>query len=138
MLLDASFLIDLMEGQPGAVALATAIDAEGDRLRIPAPVLFELWVGASRAGGRTSDREQLELLETSYETVEFDAADARSAGTLQATLRRAGRALGTVDAQLAGMALARSETLVTGDERLMSIGHSVPVRTSRAKKTGGT
>jgi tRNA(fMet)-specific endonuclease VapC len=138
MLLDASFLIDLMEGQPEAVALAAALDAEGDRLRVPAPVLFELWVGAARAGGRTSDRQQLELLETSYDVVEFDGADARSAGTLQATLRRAGRALGTVDAQLAGMALAQSEALVTGDELIMGIGHGVPVRTYRAKKKGGT
>ena len=138
MLLDASFLIDLMEGQPRAVALAAAIDAEGDRLCIPTPVLFELWVGASRAGGRTGDRQQLELLETSYEAAEFDAADARSAGTLQSTLRRAGRALGTVDAQLAGMALARSEALVTGDELLMGIGHGVPVRTYRTKKSGPT
>jgi tRNA(fMet)-specific endonuclease VapC len=138
MLLDASFLIDLMEGQPGAVALAAAIDAEGDRLRMPAPVLFELWVGAARAGARTSDRQQLELLETSYEAVEFDAADARAAGTLQATLRRTGRALGTVDAQLAGMALARSEELVTGDDLLTGIGHGVPVRTYRTKKPGTT
>ncbi|MCI4330797.1 MAG: PIN domain-containing protein [Thermoplasmata archaeon] len=138
MLLDASFLIDLMEGQPEAVALAAAIDSEGARLRLPTPVLFELWVGASRVGGRTSDREQLELLETSYEAVELAAADARSAGTLQATLRRAGRALGTVDAQLAGMALARSEELVTGDELIMGIGHGVPVRAYRRKKSGGT
>lgn len=138
MLLDASFLIDLMEGQPEAVALAAAIDAEGDRLRMPAPVLFELWVGAARAGRRTSERQQLELLETSYEAVEFDAADARAAGTLQATLRRAGRALGTVDAQLAGMAQARSEALVTGDELLMGIGHGVPVRSYRTRKTRRT
>lgn len=136
MLLDASFLIDLMEGQPEAVALAAAIDAEGDRLRLPAPVLFELWVGTSRAGGRTRDRQQLELLETSYEAVEFDAADARSAGALQSTLHRAGRALGTVDAQLAGMALARSEALATGDRLLMDIGHGVPIRTYRMRKAG--
>jgi len=136
MLLDASFLIDLMEGQPEAVALAAAIDAEGDRLRLPAPVLFELWVGAARAGGRTRDRQQLELLETSYEAVEFDAADARSAGALQSILHRAGRALGTVDAQLAGMALARSEALATGDRLLMDIGHGVPIRTYRMRKAG--
>lgn len=138
MLLDASFLIDLLEGQPQAVALAAAIDAEGDRLRLPAPVLFELWVGAARAGGGTSDRLQLERLETSYEAVGFDAADARAAGTLQANLRRAGRALGTVDAQLAGMALARSEALVTGDEQLVDLGHGVPIRTYRTIKMGRT
>lgn len=42
MLLDASFAIDLMEGRPEAVGLAAELDREGQPLRIPTPVLFEL------------------------------------------------------------------------------------------------
>jgi predicted nucleic acid-binding protein len=129
MLLDMSFLIDVMAGRPAAVALAKAIDSEGEALRLPAPALFELWVGAARAVGRSGERQPLEELETAYEVVGFTSADARSAGTLQAILHRSGKALGTVDAQLAGMALARSEVLVTADAALVGVGHGVPVRT---------
>jgi predicted nucleic acid-binding protein len=138
MLLDASFLIDLMGGRPEAVALAKTIDAEGERLRLPAPVLFEMWVGAARGLGRTGERQHLEELETAYEVAGFDVADARSAGTLQAALGRSGKALATVDAQIAGMALARSEELVTGDAALAAVGHGVPVRTYRRKRPSGT
>jgi predicted nucleic acid-binding protein len=131
MLLDASFLIDLLDGRPEAVALARALDAEGASLRLPAPVLFELWVGASRTPGRKGELQRLEELEISYEGAAFDPADARAAGSLQAALHRVGKGLGSVDAQLAGMALARSEELVTGDRNLAEVGHGVPVRTYR-------
>jgi predicted nucleic acid-binding protein len=133
MLLDTSFLIDLLDGRSEAVALAKKIDEEGEHLRLPAPVLFELWVGAARAVGRTSELHPLEELETAYEVVGFDSSDARSAGTLQASLRRSGKVLGTVDVQIAGMAVARAEELVTGDIALASVGHGVPVRTYRRK-----
>jgi tRNA(fMet)-specific endonuclease VapC len=131
MLLDTSFLIDLMDGLPEAVALAKSIDSEGEPLRLPAPVLFELWVGAAGLGGRPGEGRVIEVLETAYEVVGFESADARSAGALQARLHRSGKALGTVDAQIAGMALARSELLVTGDAALAGVGHGVPVRTYR-------
>ncbi|MCI4369303.1 MAG: PIN domain-containing protein [Thermoplasmata archaeon] len=133
MLLDSSFLIDLMEGRPEAVALAKSIDSKGDQLRLPAPVLFELWVGVGRTGGRAEDQKRLVDLETAYEKVGFDSGDARAAGELQATLHRSGRALGTVDVQLAGMAIFRSEELVTGDRALATVGHGVPVRSYRQK-----
>lgn len=131
MLLDSNFLIDLMDGRPEAVALAAAIDQAGEPLRVPAPVLFELWVGASRAGRKEDDIRRIEELVTAYETVGFEGDDARSAGSLQAMLAHSGKGLGTVDAQLVGMALARSEELVTGDRALARIGHGVPVRTYR-------
>lgn len=131
MLLDASFLIDLMEGRPEAVALARSIDREGQPLRIPAPVLFELWIGAARSGHPEAEAHRIEELLVAYETAGFDETDARAAGTLQASLSRTGRGLGTVDVQLAGMAVARSEELVTGDLGLASIGRGVPIRSYR-------
>lgn len=133
MLLDTSFLIDLMGGRPEATALAKAVDAEGDHLRLPAPVLFELWVGAARPLGGANERAHLEELEAAYDVVSFDRTDARSAGALQAKLRRTGKSLGTVDAQIAGMAIARSEAIVTGDAALASVGHGVPIRTYRPR-----
>jgi predicted nucleic acid-binding protein len=131
MLLDASLLIDHTEGRPGAVSLAQVLDPEGATLRLPAPVLFELWIGAAHATSRKGELQRLEELETSYELAGFEAADARAAGKLQAALHRVGRGLGFVDAQVAGMAIARSEDLITGDRRLAGVGHGVPVRTCR-------
>jgi predicted nucleic acid-binding protein len=128
MLLDTNFLIDLIDGQPGAIKLAAELDRESDRPRLPAPALFELWRGAARTVRNEGERRRIEELLTAYETVGFDREDARSAGLLQAELARNGKGLGTVDVQLAGMALARAETLVTGDRTLAQVGHGVPIR----------
>jgi tRNA(fMet)-specific endonuclease VapC len=131
MLLDTNFLIDLMDGRPEAVELAAELDREGSRPRLAAPVLFELWRGAARTVRKEVERTRIEELVAAFETVEFDGADARSAGSLQAELARAGKSLGTVDVQLAGMALARAEALVTGDRALAQVGRGVPVRAYR-------
>jgi predicted nucleic acid-binding protein len=131
MLADTSFLIDAFSGRSEAADLAKAIDEEGGQLRIPTPVLFELVRGAAGAKGRKGELQRLEEQLQSYETVAFEAEDARSAGILQEKLARSGRELGTIDVQLAGMAIARNEELVTGDRLLAGIGHGVPVRTYR-------
>lgn len=128
MLLDAGFLIDLMAGRPEAVALAKRLDEAGETLRLPSPALFELWVGSQRVVRKRDERLRLGELLISYEAVDFEANDARAAGKLQSTLIRSGTRLGTVDAQLAGMALARSEPLVTGDRALIELGCGLPVR----------
>ena len=128
MLLDASFLIDLLDGRPEAIALAAEIDREGGRLRLPAPVMFELWTGASGSVRKQAELARIEELVTAYETVGFGREDARAAGGLQGALTRSGRSLGTVDAEILGMAVARAEELVTGDRALLRVGHGVPIR----------
>ncbi len=131
MLFDASFAIDLLDGRPEAVELAASLDREGQPLRLPAPVLFELWVGAHTAVRRPAERQRIEQFVLAYAPVEFDAEGARAAGRLQASMSRLGRSLGTVDAQLAGMALARSEALVTGNQALAGLSREVPIRSYR-------
>ena len=131
MLADTSFLIDALSGRPEAAELARSIDEEGGQLRIPTPVLFELVRGTAGAKGRKGELSRLEEQLQAYEPVAFEEEDAKAAGILQETLARSGKELGTIDAQLAGMAVARSEELVTGDRLLAGIGHGVPVRTYR-------
>lgn len=95
---------------------------------MPATVMFELWTGASDAVRNPAELRRIEERVTAYETVGFGKEDARSAASLQGALTRSGKALGTIDALIAGMALARSEGLGTGDEALLRIGHGAPVR----------
>ncbi len=137
MLLDTNFLIDLLAGQPEAVRLAAELDQEGDRPRLPAPALYELWQGAARTVRREGERRRIEELLSAYETVGFDGEAAKSAGLLQAELARTGKSLGTIDVQLVGMAIARTETLVSGDRALARLGHGLSVRAyTRAPAAG--
>ena len=82
---------------------------------LPAPVVFELYYGAYKS---TQTRRSLELLaEMSFETIPFDTADARVAGSIRNQLEAAGRPIGPYDILIAGQALARGLILVTANTR---------------------
>lgn len=131
MLLDTSFLVDLLGGAPEAQELAVELDRLGETLRIPSPCAFELWVGASMALDPKEEVLRLQRLLSSYESVPLDSEAARRAGELQGELGRRGTPLGTVDAEVAGIAIGRGEILVTADRRLLDLGRGLGTRSYR-------
>jgi tRNA(fMet)-specific endonuclease VapC len=133
VLLDTNFLIDLLGGRVEARELAAELDQEGATIRIPSPVLFELWEGVDGAADPREERKHLEALSHSYDIVPLDEAAAQIAGRLQSTLERDGRKLGTIDALVAGIAISRAESVVTGDSRLMNLGQGLDIRGYRRR-----
>jgi tRNA(fMet)-specific endonuclease VapC len=131
MILETSFLIDMMKGRPDAVALVEDIDRSEESVYLPAPALFELWLGAGRAARGREETRKIETLVESFDVMVLTHEDAREAGLLQARLSRAGRTMGTVDVLLAGMARGRDETLVTGDRDFSAVAREVRLRSYR-------
>src|SRR3972149_4863142 len=129
MILETSFLIDVMRGRPEAVALVQEIDRSGENVALPSPGLFELWGGAGRArrGPRGVGKKGFPVRALRGPPALTDA-DAKEAGLLQARLSLAGATMGTVDVLLAGMAKARGETLVTGDRDFSAVRRDVRIR----------
>lgn len=128
MILETSFLIDVMRGRPEAVDLVQEIDRSGENVVLPSPGLFELWVGAGRSRRTREEMEKIESLVESFDVLVLTDADAKEAGLLQARLSLAGNKMGTVDVLIAGMARARGETLVTGDRDFSSVERDVRIR----------
>ncbi len=128
MILETSFLIDMMRGRPEAVALVQEIDRSGENVVLPSPGLFELWVGVGRSRRTREEMEKIESLVESFDVLVLTDADAKEAGLLQARLSLAGKKMGTVDVLIAGMARARGETLVTGDRDFSSVEQDVRIR----------
>lgn len=117
MLLDTTFLIDLMKGDEAAVARAKAIQREGGAARIPTPALFELWRGVHLAA-RTADEERKVLgLLSVYPWASLDGDGAARAGEIDALLLRRREPIDPEDSMIAGIALARGEPLLTRDAR---------------------
>lgn len=131
MILETSFLVDVLRGTPAAKATILALDKESEAIFLPAPSVFELWEGAGLALRSEAERRKVEALAQSYDVLAFDRTDARSAGLLQARLAKAGRRMGTVDVAVAGMALARNQVLVTGDRDFSAVQGIVHIRSSR-------
>ena len=131
MILETSFLIDVLKGRPEAAILARELDQDEASLYLPTPALFELWLGAGRAANRRGEIEKIESLVDSYDIMLFSDADAREAGLLQAQLAKSGNTMSAVDVMLAGMARARDETLVTSDRDFSTVRDRVRLRSYR-------
>ncbi|AXG06652.1 type II toxin-antitoxin system VapC family toxin [Haloplanus rubicundus] len=108
MILDSSFLIDLLAEDTGAVAKLEEIDDE--LLAVPTLVYTEVGVGLD--GGSDGER-RFEAAMDRMTLVPYDAEAARRAVDIQRTLRENGHPVGAVDAMIAGIALARDQPIVT-------------------------
>lgn len=86
-------------------------------LYLPAPALHELYYGAARASRRDDGMARIGVLERSMLVLPFDMGAARIAGTLEADLEAGGRKPGRADVQIAAMALAHGERVLTRDRR---------------------
>lgn len=131
MMLDTSFILNLWQGEPAAVAKAREIEDGGVAIYLPAPVLFELWDGVSRSGRPREEEEKIISFLRAHDVLPFGDRDARDAGLLAGRLSKEGKTMGTVDVQLAGMAKARKLRLLTSDRRFDGMPREVPVEIVR-------
>ena len=120
MILDTTFLVDLMKGEEAAVARARRIEREATPVRIPAPALFELWRGVHLASRTAEEEGKVVRLLSLYPSAAFDADAAARGGEVDALLLRRGAPLDPEDAMIAGIALARTEPLLTRNVRHFS------------------
>lgn len=122
MILDATFLIDLVAEDAGAVA---KLDEITDRwCAVPTLAYTEVGVGLE---ADSPEARRFEAVMDRLTLVPYDGEAARRAVDLQRALFEDGEVLGAVDAMIAGIALARDEPVVT---RNASEFARTPVRVS--------
>ena len=113
-LLDTNACIALLNQTSQALATRMRERLPSD-IGLPAPVVFELYYGAYKSKQTVRNLELLDRM--AFETVPFDAGDARAAGAVRSQLEAAGRPIGPYDLLIAGQALARGLILVTANTR---------------------
>jgi len=108
VILDATFLIDLIAEDDGAIAKLNEIS---DRLcAVPTLAYTEVGVGL---GTDAPETRRFEAVMDQLTLVPYDAEAARRAVDVQRQLLANGEPIGTVDVMIAGIALARDEPVVT-------------------------
>lgn len=116
--LDTATVIDLARGRSAEVRnrYRAAAQARAEFV-ISAIVMHELVSGVVTS--RDAVRERLRLDDTLVDLpiVEMTATDAETTGVLAGQLRRKGQSIGDIDTLIAGQALARGWTVVTGNVR---------------------
>lgn len=111
-LLDTNALVQVLRG-PGSAVESHLRRLSPEDVGVPVVVMHELYYGAYRSARTEANLALVE--EIGLPVVELSREDAREAGRIRAHLAAAGRPIGPFDVLIAGQAVARGLTLVTGN-----------------------
>jgi len=117
MIIDSSYLFDLMANDPDAFAKGTELVERGEMQWLPAPVVAEVYYGVATARSDTTEQEVRNRL-LGYPRVDIDEEVARVAGTLLAGAddRAGGDAgIGANDAYIAAIAEILDDAVLTAN-----------------------
>lgn len=115
MILDTSYLIDLMNEVDVAVDLSKDLENERESLAVPTPVIYELFIGVG--AGNLSDREveKINHVLLPRRILPLDESSAARAGKVNGELRAQGQRIPPIDSIIAGLGLFHGEPIITGD-----------------------
>ena len=113
MILDTSFVIDLLRGKPKAVDKLKELEEKGEPLYVTAPTIYELYLGIQLSKTPRRERARIEEALEGQPVLPLDAKAAQLAGKLQGELMSRGQPIDPVDALVAGVAVANQEAMVT-------------------------
>ena len=113
MLLDIAFLIDLMNGDEGAVEKARELETNLVQQRLSAMTLLEVYYGAARSKQSAAEREKIENVLASKPVHPADTAVMRKAGRLSGELMNDGNAVADGDVIIGATADVLEEPVLT-------------------------
>lgn len=113
VLMDTTFLLDLMRGRERAVAMLEELEKEGATVALSTTTLAEFFRGLETVGLSVGEKRRVAEVVRSRPLLAFDAFAAERAGAIDAQLWARGEPIDPEDAAIAGVALSRDEVLVT-------------------------
>lgn len=113
MLLDTAFLIDLLNGDEGAVETARWLEQDLVQQRISSMTLFELYYGVGRSNQSEVERSKIEAVLESKPIHPADTAVMRKAGRLAGELAADGDPVADGDVIIGATAVVVDEPVLT-------------------------
>lgn len=112
MILDTTFLIDVMKREERVADLVADVDATGTSA-VTTTSVMELWEGIHRADSTERERERVGELLTDLREVPFDRECAMKAGEINARLVSADEPVDIEDVMIGATALVHDDPVVT-------------------------
>ncbi len=113
MILDTSFLIDLMEGLPEAVSKMQELQENRESLFISSPTIFELWTGVAQSNQSEKEKEKVKKIVDSQHILGLTKSSAEEAGLINGILWKEGKPIDPEDCMVAGIARDYNQTILT-------------------------
>lgn len=126
MIVDTSFVLDVIDGLDLALEKERELEAKGVPLVIPTMTVLELYVGVGKVATTREEHRRVEAVLDSYPLVDLTPSISRRAGRLLGERMADGDAdegpgIGKGDAVIAATALERDEAVLAGDSHFGSI-----------------
>jgi len=126
MIVDTSFILDIIDGVEAAVEKERELEAANVPLVIPSMTVLELYIGVGKIANTREERQTVEAVLDSYPLVDMTPSISRRAGRLLGE-RMAdaddgeGPGIGKGDAAIAATAIERDEPVLAGDSHFGTI-----------------
>lgn len=114
MILDTSFLIDVLRGENTVAEAVQTVDERGTA-QVSSVTVMELWEGIHLAESSERERKVTENLLTDVRELPFDRECATTAGEVNARLQRNGTPIEAADVMIAATALVHDVPVVTNN-----------------------
>jgi tRNA(fMet)-specific endonuclease VapC len=120
MLLDTSFIIDLLRGREAAVSKMKLLESESVATNISSPSIFEVFVGISLTKKPSSEKKKIMDVLESWGTLVLDSECAARGGNIHGQLINEGQPIDPEDSMIAAIAIVNNETLLTKNTKHFS------------------
>lgn len=113
MILDTSFLIDLMENDESALQRKQKLAENKEAYRVAAPTIFELWSGISASDKPEKEKTRVLAALSEISTVQLNRKSAEKAGEIHGSLAKEGQGIDAIDSMIAAIAILENEAVLT-------------------------
>jgi tRNA(fMet)-specific endonuclease VapC len=130
MLLDTSFLIDLLRGKDKmAIQRAQELDKMLESKGVASITVMELWRGAMQSLSQEKEKRKVNELLSSLLLYPFNDREAKKAGEIEAELLKQGTMIDLEDIMIAGVAQTHHEPILTRNKKYFSQIRGIHVET---------
>jgi tRNA(fMet)-specific endonuclease VapC len=112
MILDSTFLIDVLRGSESVAERIEELDSRGTPF-VSSVTVMELWEGIHLADASDDERTAVKGLLTEIDEIAFDRECAMRAGKINAELVADGERIDETDVMIAATALVNDQSVVT-------------------------
>lgn len=113
MILDTSFLIDLMDGDDDAKERKDRLLREHEAFKVSTATIFELWTGIYACVESGEEKSKVLNALAGIDVVNATKAVAEKAGEIHGTLIKEGKVIDNMDALIASSAILENEPVLT-------------------------
>ncbi|MBI5332766.1 MAG: PIN domain-containing protein [Candidatus Aenigmarchaeota archaeon] len=112
MIVDTAFVIDIMRKDEKAVIKLRQLVSRGEPQIMTTLTLFELYSGIMQSNKPDVEKQKVLQLLSNLIIWHFDAESAKKSGEIDGSLCKQGKKIDAIDSMIAGIAIAKGETLL--------------------------